>query len=57
MTKTYRRYDPRLKNLVIESGDVERFSRLGIPKSTLREWIRNGRQEFFSLPELAQASH
>ena len=56
MTKTYRRYDPRLKNLVIESGDVERFSRLGIPKSTLREWIRNGRQEFFSLPELAQDS-
>lgn len=53
MNKTYRRYDPRLKNLVIESGDIERFSRLGIPKSTLREWIKNGPQDYFTLPELS----
>ena len=43
MTRAYRRYDPRLKNLVI-------------PKSTLREWIRNRYQEYFTLPELAQDS-
>ena len=53
MTRAYRRYDPMLKNLVIQSGDIERFAQLGIPKSTLREWIRNGYQEFFTLPELA----
>ena len=35
--RSYRRYDPRLKNLVAESGDISRFLRYGIPKSTLGE--------------------
>ncbi len=51
-TKSYRRYDPRLKNLVAESGDIKRFLDLGIPPSTLRQWIHNGIQDFFTLPEL-----
>jgi transposase InsO family protein len=50
--RQYRRYDPRLKNIVAESGDIERFASHGIPRSTLREWVRNGPQEFITLPEL-----
>jgi transposase InsO family protein len=50
--RQYRRYDPRLKNLVGESGDIEKFASLNIPRSTLREWVRNGPQEFITLPEL-----
>ena len=46
------RYDPRLKNLFAESGDIEKFVSLNIRRSTLREWIKNGRQEFITLPEL-----
>ena len=52
MARTYRRYDPRLKNLVAASDDFSRFRSLGIPISTLRQWQGNGRQEFLSLPEL-----
>jgi len=51
-TRNYRRYDPRLRNLVAESGDIKRFLHLGIPTSTLRQWIHNGIQDFFTLPEL-----
>jgi hypothetical protein len=50
--RQYRRYDPRLKNLVAESGDIEKFASLNIPRSTLREWIKIGRQEFITLSEL-----
>ena len=35
MNVNYRRYDPRLKNLVAESGDIERFRKYGIPDSSL----------------------
>ena len=52
MRRQYRRYDPRLKNMVAESGDIERFASLKIPRSTLREWIKLGQQEFITLPEL-----
>jgi hypothetical protein len=33
MTVNYRRYDPRLKNLVVESGDIERFRKFGLAGS------------------------
>ena len=48
----YRRYDPRLKNLVAESKDIERFREYGIPDSSLRQWVKDGPREFFTLPEL-----
>ena len=51
MRSEYRRYDPRLRNLVANSGDLERFAKLGIPLSTLRQWIKNGAKDFFTLPE------
>ena len=52
MNVNYRRYDPRLKNLVAESGDIERFRKYGIPDSSLRQWLKDGPREFFTLPEL-----
>ena len=48
----YRRYDPRLKNLVAASDDIRKFLKFGISLSTLREWKKNGVREFFSIPEL-----
>ena len=51
MEKTYRKYDPRLRNLVATSANLSRFILMGIPKSTLREWQKKGQQEFITLPE------
>ena len=48
----YRRYDPRLKNLVATSEDIRKFLKHGISLSTLREWKKNGVREFFTIPEL-----
>lgn len=45
-------FKAEMKNLVASSDDFGRFRSLGIPISTLRQWQRNGRQEFLSLPEL-----
>ncbi len=47
----YRRYDPRLKNLVAKSNSLSQFLALGIPVSTLRQWQKNGVLEFFTLPQ------
>ena len=52
MTVNYRRYDPRLKNLVAESKDIGRFRKDGIPDSSLRQGVKDGPREFFTLPEL-----
>ena len=52
MAKTYRRYDPRLKNLVANAQGIARFEHLGIPKSTLKEWVKAGAKDYFTLPEL-----
>jgi hypothetical protein len=51
MTTNYRRYDPRLKNLVAISGDIDRFKQYGIPASSLRQWVKDGPKDFFTLPE------
>jgi putative transposase len=54
--RSYRKYDQRLKNLVAESEDISQFHCYGIPKSTLRQWQKNGHQEFFTIPELSQTA-
>ncbi len=56
MTTTYRRYDPRLKNLVGKSGNIDRFKQYGIPASSLRQWVKDGPKEFFTLPEFEMDS-
>ena len=50
--RVYRRYDPRLKNLVANSDDIAHFYKLGIPKSTLKQWKICGPLDYFSIPEL-----
>ena len=52
MRSQYRRYDPRLKNLVAKSRKIDSFALLGIPKSNLRQWVKNEEQDYFTLPEL-----
>ena len=47
----YRRYDPRLKNIVAKSDDLREFLALGIPLSTLRQWQINGVLHFFTVPQ------
>ena len=56
MRQKYRRYDPRLRNMVAESGKTEGFENLDIPKSTLRSWVKNGPIDFITLPELKLSS-
>ena len=48
----YRRYDPRIKNLVAASDDIRKFLKFGISLSTLGEWKKNCVREFFTIPEL-----
>ncbi len=49
--KTYKRYDHRLKLLVINSENLEVFKQMGIPKSTLSTWRISGVSEFITLEE------
>jgi len=53
MAIRYRRYDPKTKESCrLESGDISRFQECGIPVSTLKQWIKDGPKDFFTLPEL-----
>ena len=36
------RYDHRIRDAVVDSGDIALFPELGIPDSTLRSWLRRG---------------
>ena len=51
MATGYGRYDPRFRNLVARTGDIESFLKYGVPAGTLLEWVLNGPREFFTLPE------
>jgi hypothetical protein len=42
--RSQRKYDHRLVELVQETGDVERATRLGIPRSTAAGWLRRARK-------------
>ena len=33
-------------------GEIERFRKHGIPDSSLRQWLKDGPREIFTLPEL-----
>jgi hypothetical protein len=37
MAKGYGRYDPRFRNLIATTGDIEPFLKFGVPAGTLRE--------------------
>jgi len=38
-TRTVRRYDHRLRDLVRSTGDIEHATRYGVPRSTARGWL------------------
>jgi hypothetical protein len=48
----YRRYEPRLKNLVAASDDIRKFLIYGISLSTPRDWKKKDLREFFTILEL-----
>ena len=37
------RYDHRLRNAIVESGDKDLFRDLNTPNSTIRDWLRKGK--------------
>ena len=47
-TAAPRAYDHRIRDLVCASGDISLFSDLGIPRSTLRSWLRRGKRPVVS---------
>jgi hypothetical protein len=49
VTRTYRRYDHRLRNLVAQTGSIESFLNIGVPKSTLKSWVKSGPRDYFTL--------
>jgi putative transposase len=51
-TRTQRRYDHRLRDLVQTTGDVELAVRHGVPRSTARGWRTNRTTEVVSLEVL-----
>ena len=49
ITRTQRRYDHRLRELVQTTGDVEVAIRHGVPRSTARDWLTKTTPEVVSL--------
>lgn len=47
-----RRYDHRIRNMIVNSGNPNLFPSLRIPKSITRDWLRKGKADVVTLPEL-----
>ena len=45
------RYDHRLRNAIVETGNVNLFPELSIPPSTARDWIRKGQANVITASE------
>ena len=45
------RYDHRLRNTIVETGNVNLFPELSIPTSTARDWIRKGQAKVITASE------
>jgi len=51
-TRTQRIYDPRLRQLVHTTGNVQLALDLGMPRSTARGWLRRAPREIVSIDAL-----
>jgi len=51
-TRTQRIYDPRLRQLVHTTGNVQLALDLGVPRSTARGWLRRAPREIVSIDAL-----
>ena len=45
------RYDHRLRNAIVETGNPNLFPELSIPQSTARDWIRKGKAKVITASE------
>ena len=50
-----RGYDHRLRNAIVTSGDPRLFRDLGIPRSTIRDWMRKGPVNVVTSPIFAES--
>jgi hypothetical protein len=48
-TRTLRRYDHRLRDLVRSTGDIGNAIRRGVPRSTARGWLTQTQAKVFTL--------
>ena len=48
-TRTLRRYDHRLRDLVRSTGDIGHAERRGVPRSTARGWLTPARAEIVTV--------
>ncbi|MDJ0974712.1 MAG: DDE-type integrase/transposase/recombinase [Planctomycetota bacterium] len=55
-TRTQRRYDHRLVELVRNTGDVEHATRIGVPRSTASGWIRGSRRDVVTTTHLDESA-
>ena len=46
----YRKYDPMVKRMIIESGNKNMFPELRIPRTTINYWLKESREK---LPHLS----
>jgi len=48
-TRTLRRYDHRLRDLVRSTGDLAHAERRGVPRSTARGWLTSARTDVITI--------
>ena len=44
MSRTYRKFDSNIQEAIIQSGNINLFPHLDIPRSTALSWIRNNKK-------------
>lgn len=52
-----RRYDHRIRNATVKSGNPRLFPELDIPASTIRDWLRKGPANVITTPEFERDNH
>ena len=52
MARKVQRYDHRIRNMIVKSGNPNLFPKLQIPKSTVRDWFRKGPADVITVLEL-----
>lgn len=45
---SYRKYDPMIKKMIIESSNRNLFSEINIPRITINNWLKESKEPFIS---------
>ncbi len=48
-TRTQKKYDHRLRDLIQNTGDLDLAVRYGVPRSTARGWLKQSRANVVSI--------